>query len=110
MSILNDFPKAPDNPEITIEYLRQLANAINLASEGKLNANGEITLDANSTTTTLTNELISANSVIHLTPTTANAAAVAGSLYPSSQIKGEATLTHANDSNTDKTFKFSILG
>ena len=51
-------------------------------------------------------------SVILLMPTTANASAEqgAGTIYVSARAKQTFTLTHANNGQTDRTFKYAIIG
>ena len=69
----------------------------------------DVTLDANSTTTTVTDPRIGVHSVPICMPTTANAAAIAVP-YRSDNLTGSMTLTHASDANTDKTFKVVLVG
>ena len=63
---------------------------------------GEVTLDGGESSTTVSNEFITADTVIVLTPRTANAAAEAA--YVSDVSRGEFTITHANNAQTDRTF------
>jgi hypothetical protein len=50
--------------------------------------------------------------VIVFTPTTANAAAEqgGGTMYLSARAKQGFTLTHANNSQTDRTFLYIVIG
>lgn len=77
---------------------------------GKANNVSTVTLAANAATTTLTDPRLGAFSVITFMAQTANAAAVAASIYVTGQAKGAATIHHTNDANTDKTFGIAIHG
>lgn len=105
-----NYPKVPRDISATEGYLRSLVSVIELISSGKINVTGEITLDANSSSTVFTNQLLGVGSVVNFMPVTANAAAVISSVYISDRANGEFTITHANDANTDKIFRFSIIG
>jgi hypothetical protein len=100
--------------EPTLEGLQRWAihayAIVNNILRGKLNCTGEITLTASSATTTLTDARITAASYIDFMPTTANAANAKTTLYVSARTTGEATLTHASDPTTDRTFVYSITG
>jgi hypothetical protein len=89
---------------------REVALKINNGLRGKLNVAGEVTLTANSGTTTLTDGLIGLASVILLMPTTSNAAAALGGLYFSAPTAGSVTINHANNAQTDRTFRYAIFG
>lgn len=90
-----------------VEAVRQMAVVINTNADG---FTGSITLTANAASTTLTDDRITASSVISLMPTTANAAAAIATTYIGTTAIGSATITHANDAQVDKTFKYSIAG
>jgi len=79
---------------------------------GRSNAVGTVTLTESDTTTTVVALNIGPDSKIFLMPTTANAAAefAGGDLYVSSVGQGTFTITHASDSNADKTFFWVALG
>lgn len=89
---------------------REIAQRVNRILQGKLNAVTSLTLTANDTTTTLTDVRIGAATWIGLMPTTANAAAALGTTYVSARDTGTATITHANDASTDKTFDVLLIG
>ena len=95
------------------EHRRKIAEKANQALQGKLLNVGEVTLTANVTTTTLTDERIGTESYVGLDhATTANAAAEKGNgtMYISSQTSGSVTITHANNAQTDRTFKYIVVG
>lgn len=112
-------PGLPGVPEVgvnDVEHRRRLARAINSLLQGKLNSVTTVTLTAGAATTTLTDARITTNSFIGFMPTTANAAAALANLYVSNRmtsngnVAGNATLTHANNAQTDRTFIVLIIG
>lgn len=92
--------------------LSRYALAIQQLGAGRTNAAGSVTLAANATSTTLAAPNCAAGSSVFLTPATANAAAEIknGSLYVSAVANGAFTLTHANNSQTDRRFFYVALG
>ena len=99
----------PGNPR---EWIRLVAEVVNGLMAGKDNATGDITLTANQATTTLTDRRIGPDSVLLFMPKTANAAAEIGNgtLYVSATGKETATVTHANNAQSDRTYKFVVRG
>ena len=93
-------------------YLLELAAVATRAARGMLNCTGTVTLTASSTTTTLSDQRISARSRIFFFPTTSTAATAygAGSMYVSAKTSGSATITHSNTADTDRVFDYAILG
>jgi hypothetical protein len=89
---------------------REVAQVVNLIMDGKTNNTGAVTLTANSSTTTVDDRRAGADSVILFMPTTANAAAEKDDLYVSSRGKQTFTITHSNNSQTDRTFGYAIVG
>ena len=79
---------------------------------GKLNSLGDVTLTASSATTVVADPLAGPDSVILWMPTTANAAAEigAGGMYVSSRGDGTFTITHANNAQNDRTFRYVVFG
>jgi|TARA_R100000995_G_scaffold34655_2_gene15668 hypothetical protein len=106
----NQFQAVPLSNPIPEEHRRQLAIVVNNSLDGKLNSTGSVTLTASQTTTTLSDRRLGGDSVIVFMPTTANASAGITSLYVSAQGKQTATLTHANNGQTDRTYKYIIIG
>ena len=78
--------------------------------DGKLNVNGTLTLTANGTTTTLTDFILDSASHIALMPMSANAAAALANVSFGSPTNGSVVLTHANNAQTDRTFRYSVIG
>lgn len=91
---------------------RDVAQAVNSILQGKINSVGTVTLTAGAGTTTVSNPLVTKNSVILFAPQTAHAAAIALPYVLKSNITEGASfvITHANDANGDKTFSLVILG
>ncbi len=83
---------------------------LNNAMSGKLNIVGELTLAAGAPTTTLNDPLITRASFIGLMPMTANAAAALAALYFDPTASGSVAIRHANNSQTDRQFRYAILG
>jgi len=90
----------------------RLAQAINELFEGRSNAGGTVTLTPSTTTTTVSSETSGDESAILLCPLTANAAAALGTTYVlASNIKnGSFIITHANNAQTDRSFRYVALG
>lgn len=80
--------------------------------QGHMNTDLEVTLTANAATTVITDPRLSIHTVILFCPLTANAAAEigAGTLYVSARDSETATLTHANNAETDRDFVLSLVG
>lgn len=104
------YPTAPEAWENDIEHRRKIARTANLALGGKLNAVTQVTLTANSSTTTVTDARIGSNTFFGFQAMTADAAAALSGLYVSSQKNGSATLTHANNAQVDRTFNVLLIG
>lgn len=92
-------------PQVILQAIRDLF-------QGRSNAVGRVTLTASSTTTVVSALNIGADTKVFLTATTANAAAEAGgtALYISAVGSGTFTITHANNSQTDRTFFWGAWG
>lgn len=108
------FQPVPVTYENEVEHRRQLATKLNQVNQGKFNCTIEVTLKASSTTTTITDVRISPFSVILWMPVTAHAAAeiAAGGLYipESTMLNGSAVIQHANNAQTDRSFRVGIFG
>lgn len=106
-----NFPTAPKNPPQGYEknYMTQLVNVINNIMQGKMNITGDVTLTASAATTTVTDPRVSPNTAVDLMPTTANAATAKASAWI---VVGEGSFVihHANNAQTDKTFRYTLLG
>lgn len=89
---------------------REVAQAVNLLIDGKSNARGSFTLTASTTTTTVTDLRVGEDSIINYTPTTANAAAEigAGGMFVSARNNESFVITHANNSQNDRSFIYTV--
>ena len=93
-------------------HLRLVVNGLKELADGRVNSVSSVTLTASSATTSVTDIRVGPDSSVHFDPTTANAAAeqAAGGMYVSSRGDQTFTITHANNSQTDRTFKYAVLG
>ena len=92
--------------------ITRIVTAIRDLFMGRSNAMGEFTLTANAATTVVTAVNCGDQSVINLTPRTANAAAALTTTYitAANTRPGQFTVNHANNAQADKTFAYSIQG
>lgn len=90
--------------------LTKFAFAVQQLAMGRSNATGTVTLTTSATTTAVTAPNCGAGSVISLSPKTANAAGALATTYVSAVAAGTFTLTHASNTQTDRTFGFVCLG
>jgi hypothetical protein len=114
MTDFPEYPRAPrdnTNPDF---HRRQLARTVNSAVSGKTNNVGEITLTENAASTTLSDVRLTYFSNVYFEPLTANAAAekANGTMYAAAGDRNnlEWTITHANNAQTDRTFRYAIIG
>jgi hypothetical protein len=98
-------PVLPPNAD-----LPAIVRTVNNVLRGKTNNTASVTLTANAASTVLTDIRIGINSVILLQPTTANAAGALATTYFGTPGDGTVTITHANNAQADKTFKYAIAG
>ncbi len=89
---------------------RQIAEVVNRTIDGKLNSTGSVTLTASATSTVVAEARSGPDSVVLFMPTTANAAAELATMFVSLRGKQTFTITHANNAQTDRTFKYVVIG
>lgn len=89
---------------------RRMAVVVNRINSGKINVKTEFTLATGTTTTVVTDDRLSLDSVVLLDPTTANAAAEVPYAISSDRRNGQWTFTHVNSGTSDRTYKIAILG
>ena len=91
---------------------REISEVVNNILDGNTNNKGSVTLTASAASTAVTDLRAGPESVVVLMPTTANASAEvgAGTIYVSARAKQTFTLTHANNGQTDRTYKYAIIG
>lgn len=113
------FPGGPGVPELTtaerlLEWARILVGLVRRIYSGGVPWVAEWTLTANAASTVMQDARISYYSFIGFDAMTANAAAEigAGTMYITSanRTKGQVTITHANNAQTDRTFRVLIVG
>tara|TARA_Y100000310_G_scaffold145298_1_gene144639 strand:+ start:225 stop:584 length:360 start_codon:yes stop_codon:yes gene_type:complete len=108
-----NFPRAPISWGKNLEeWIRKVAEIVNLLQDGKINAVGSQTLTADTGTTTLSDPRIGTDTIVELTPTTANAATAFATTYQTypNTTAGQAVINHANNAQTDRTFAYSLQG
>lgn len=100
-------------------FCRAIASVVNRQNQGKCNdvyrvADADFTLTANAASTTLTDPRLTVFSHISFDPMTVNASAEigAGTIYITSANRnpGAFVVSHANNANTDRTFRVLIRG
>lgn len=91
----------------TQELLREIATALNLALQGRINSTGSFTASNGTTSTQVDDVNAYEMSTPLLIPT--NAAAAGITPYVSARAKGSFTLTHT-DPGSDATFLYVLLG
>ena len=110
------YPGIPYFLSNPLEFAQKVALVVNGIMQGRTNNYGTVTLTANAATTTVTlaEGRLSANSVILFEPTTLNAAIelYGGTMYRSATnvLSKTFTITHSNDASTDRTFNYAIIG
>jgi len=111
---VSEFPAPPVDLTDGDMHRRQIAISVNQILTGKINNVLDVTLAASAASTTITDARIGVNTALIFTPTTANASAEigAGTIYvvTTSRVNGSVAVTHANNSQTDRTFKVILVG
>ena len=108
---VTEFPTPSENYPNQEQHNRVHTQTIRQLMHGKVNNVLDVTLAADAAATTVTDARIGINTVAICIPTTANAAAIAMPYRnTSSTVNGAMSLIHANNSNTDKTFKVILIG
>ena len=85
-------------------------SVLNNAATGKLNVVGEVVLAAGAATTILNDPLITRGSCVSLMPMTSNAANAMATMYFEPTDSGSVTVHHANNEQTDRRFRYAIIG
>lgn len=103
-------PVPATRPTVTPIWITQIAHALNLALNGKLNAVANVTLTPSATSTTLADSRIGAFSFIALSPlSAAAAAALAGGIY-FEPTTGSVVIRHPSAVAVDQNFAVLIIG
>ena len=69
----------------------------------------DVTLTASAASTTFANAALRPTSSVHLTPMTSNAAGALSGLYIDTPSLGAVVINHANNAQSDKTFRATII-
>ena len=103
---------AGNAPSLAEKDPLRLSQAINELFQGRSHAVGTFTITPSTTTTTVTSDTSGDESAILLCPLTANAAAALATTYIlATNIKnGSFIVTHANNAQTDRTFRYVAIG
>ena len=107
VAALADFPAVSRS-------IKDIAIVVNRMNRGGISCTTHLTLNANTTTTTMTDERLSEGSFVDFDPLTANAAVekANGTLYALEANRNNKSwvITHANNAQTDRTFVVAIIG
>lgn len=104
-------PKVPEKLHGEKEHRQQIARRLNDLIGRAANCCLDVTLNANSTTTTITDARISAfSAVAPLMALGADAAADLDTIWAFSIVNGAVTLIHRNAPGTARTIRFGIFG
>ncbi len=112
-------PAPPGAPSALMPFLQQVAGylarlreVVNNLLRGKLNVTRDVTLTANAATTIVNDPRIGGTSSIQLMALSANAAAEIGNgmIWWSAPGDQTVTLNHANNAQTDRTYRLTIIG
>jgi hypothetical protein len=98
------------NTRLGEDYVREMAEAINRISSGKLRAGGEVVLQPGATSTVVLDARCGTGSVVVLSPRTASAASSHHALYTAIVTNGAFTLAHDSQPDEDRLFGYIILG
>jgi len=95
-----------------VEWSNLVVDTVNRLMDGRINSVGTITFTASATTTTLNDQRVANQSVLILTPLTANAATayVAGWHVSTTTPGTSLVITHANSANNDQDFRYALIG
>lgn len=111
------FPGVPASQVKRVEdWQRRVASSINDLRQGKMNVTGDITLGTSVATTTiaLAPGKLGEDSIVLFDPRTANAAAeiYGGTMFVSTLdvINKKVHITHANNTQNNRIFKYAIIG
>lgn len=108
-----DTTMPPRTMEAISRRLSLMAAAVNRLNQGKMNIAQNVTLTESVAATVVTDSRLTPFSAVFFDPITANAAAeqAAGTMYTlaANRRKGQWTITHANNAQTDRTFNMVIL-
>lgn len=87
--------------------IRRIVQAAREAIEGRHHAFGEVILTPSAALTVVTHPNCGLDSVVLLSPRTANAAAAIPTTWISAVDRGSFTISHANNAQVDRTFDYT---
>lgn len=90
--------------------IRRIVQSARELVEGRHNAFGSLTLTANAALTVVSHPNCGLDSVVLLSPRSANAAAAIPTTWVSAVDRGSFTLSHANNAQVDRTFDYTVTG
>lgn len=95
-----------------LTYLARVRTVVNGLLIGKQNVNLDIVLAANVATTTVQDPRIGGSSAFLFQPQTAHASAeiAGGAIWPSTPTAESVVINHANNAQTDRNFRLTIIG
>lgn len=104
-------PRVPQEAANEKQHRKMLANGVNRAIKGQIDCTFPLTLPSGLNFTQINDSRISKWTAVVMTPTTANAAAemASGQCYVTVS-DGFLTVTHRNNSQTDRTFQVALIG
>lgn len=112
------FEGVPSHMPEPLEWCRRIALVLNRTIQGKMNCVNTVTLTANASSTVinLAEGQLGSGTLILFDPLTSHAAAeiASGSMYIASAdrviMNKRITITHANNSQTDREFRYALIG
>jgi len=106
------YPTAPRYLPDSDQHRRLLGEQAQRQNQGKTNNVIIVTLRSNEATTTITDVRLSPASFLGFMPETANAATALATTYvaDTNRLSGSVVINHANNAQTDKTFRVILVG
>lgn len=91
---------------------RHIAEVLRNIYSGRLDWGGEFTLTTSASTTTVIDTRVNVNKVVVWSPMTTNAAAALANtrIESAGYQDGQFVLTHANNGQTDRIFRYIVMG
>lgn len=102
-------PSVQESMEDTKQHVREIARVVNSLVRGQDGSSMSVTLTPSAATTSIIDSRISLQTCVSMMPTTADAAAALATTYITCAA-GVATINHANNTQSDRTFTVSIHG
>lgn len=101
-------------PAITETDLKKIILSLQQLGAGRSNATGTITLAASASTTTVNDQNCAAGTTIILSPSTVHASAEVGNgtiyIPVATIVNGSFVIQHASNSQTDRTYRYALVG